>query len=119
MDFPNVLVPEENSCNIIGVVRAYKGGPAIGSASISSATCQLNNYADGAVIRAAANVLPDIDVSGNLNHVITGAENTMIDDTKNYEYHVATFKITGVSGGKNINIVQTVFVKVTQNLYET
>lgn len=119
MDFPRVTVPEENSCNLVGVVREYKDGPAIGSASISAATVQINNYDNDAEIRAETSITADIDVDGNMDHVITTAENEMIDDTKNWEYHIVTIRITGTSGdAKTVNIVQSVALKVTQNLFE-
>jgi len=118
-NFPNVTVPEGSSCNITGVVKTEKGGTAIGSASISAATLQLNNLNTDAVIRAAGSIAADIDVSGNLNTVITAAENKTYTETKNYEYHVATIRITGTSGdGKVVTIVQSVFIKVTNNKYQ-
>ena len=120
MDFPNVTVPEESSCIITGTVREYKDGPAIGIASISSATVAINNLDDDTEIRAEASIAADIDADGAMSHLITGVENEMIDDTKNYEYHIVTIKITGTSGdAKTVNLVRSVAIKVIQNPYET
>lgn len=120
MDYPTTTVPEESSANIVGTVREYKGGPAIGSASIDTATLQYNNLADDAEIRAEADIISDIAADGSFDTLITGAENAMIDDTLNFEYHVATIRITGTSAdAKTVNLVQSVAVKVTNNRYES
>lgn len=120
MDIPNVQVPEENSCNIYGTVKDFKGGTAIGVSNISVATMQIDNLADDAVIRAVGSIKDDIDSDGILSTVVTGAENAMIDDELNKEYHVATIKITGTSAdAQTVNITQSVVITVTQNPYET
>ena len=117
-DRPPKTVTEGTSSAIVGNVRQYKGGPTIGSGSISVATLELNDI-NGTAIAAPYDISADIDVNGALDTLISGANNAFIDDSSNTEIHVATFRITGTSGdAKQVDLIHEVHIEIGTARFE-
>ena len=112
---PSKVIPEKATAHITGVIKDA-AGTAIGSANITTATLELHNRANGAVIRAAASITGDIDTSGNLDTMVTALENAIVDATRTIEIHTATFKIVGTAADStSVTINKEVWLQV-QNL---
>lgn len=112
---PKKIIPEKATAHITGIIKdAAK--IAIGSASISTATLALHNRDTGAEIRAAASITADIDVDGNLDTIVTAAENAMIDQTRTIEIHLATFEITGTAADATTVVINKEVWLQIQNL---
>lgn len=110
---PHIEVNENNSCHIQGTLKD-ENKIVVPVAQITTATMAIVCLDSSLTsIRAASDISADINSSGYLDTLISGAENAMIDETAKYEYHLATISIDATSGdGRVVNFVIEVGIKI-------
>lgn len=91
------------------------GATTIPGTAVTSATLNLTNRSDSTVILTAVDVSADIDGDGHFKHLLTGANNEILDDTDPgpaSEDHIATVTIQATAGGDTHDFVKNIRVRV-------